>query len=34
MGNTMNPKSAKTFVWAAVISILIGMAVMSPAEER
>ncbi|HAK89042.1 MAG: hypothetical protein A2X55_02900 [Nitrospirae bacterium GWB2_47_37] len=27
----MNPKSAKTFVWAAVISILLGMAVMSPA---
>ncbi len=27
----MNQKSAKTFVWAAVISILLGMAVMSPA---
>jgi membrane protein implicated in regulation of membrane protease activity len=27
----MNPKSAKTFVWAAIISILVGMAVMSPA---
>ncbi|MCL4457361.1 MAG: hypothetical protein M1406_08195 [Nitrospirae bacterium] len=27
----MNPKSAKTFVWAAVISILLGMVVMSPA---
>jgi len=27
----MNPKSAKTFVWAAIISILLGMAVMSAA---
>ena len=27
----MNPKTAKTFVWAAVSSILLGMAVMSPA---
>lgn len=27
----MNPKSANTFVWASVISILLGMAVMSPA---
>ncbi len=26
----MNPKSAKTFVWASVISLLLGMAVMSP----
>src|SRR3989344_804291 len=27
----MNPKTAKTFVWAAVSSILLGMVVMSPA---
>lgn len=27
----MSPKSAKTFVWAAIISIIFGMAVMSPA---
>lgn len=27
----MSPKSAKTFVWAAVSSILLGMVVMSPA---
>lgn len=26
----MNPKSARTFVWAAIISIIFGMAVMSP----
>lgn len=29
--NNMNPKTAKTFVWAAVSSILLGMVVMSPA---
>jgi len=29
----MNPKSVKTFVWAAVICILLGMAVMSPASS-
>lgn len=27
----MNPKSARTFVWAAVISIVIGMMIMSTA---
>ncbi len=27
----MNPKSAKTFIWASVISLLLGMVVMSPA---
>ncbi len=27
----MNPKTAKTFVWASVISLLLGMVVMSPA---
>ena len=27
----MNQKSAKTFVWASVISLLLGMVVMSPA---
>ena len=27
----MNQKTAKTFVWAAASSILLGMAVMSPA---
>ena len=27
----MNAKSAKTFVWASVISLLLGMVVMSPA---
>ena len=26
----MNPKSAKTFVWASVVSLLLGMVVMSP----
>ena len=26
----MNPKSAKTFVWISVVSLLLGMAVMSP----
>ncbi len=29
----MNPKSGKTFVWAAVISVLLGMVVMSPSAE-
>jgi membrane protein implicated in regulation of membrane protease activity len=27
----MNPKTARTFVWAAIISIIFGMAIMSPA---
>lgn len=27
----LNPKTAKTFVWAAASSILLGMVVMSPA---
>ena len=27
----MNAKSAKTFVWASVISLLLGLVVMSPA---
>jgi len=27
----MNPKTAKTFVWSAIVGILLGMAVMSPA---
>ncbi len=26
----MNPKTAKAFVWASAISLLLGMAVMSP----
>ncbi len=26
----MNPKSTKTFVWASVISLLLGTVVMSP----
>ncbi len=29
--NNMNPKSAKTFVWASVISLLFGTVIMSPA---
>lgn len=27
----MNSKSAKTFVWAAIIIIILGVAIMSPA---